>query len=124
MGPGYTVGADVGVWGISQGSYPLGLTPWVDRKIMAANEQLFVNTMSYHAPKDCGIAAWQKDALDIHELWGIQKAQINIGIGYFSFNLTGMKVVGEPTWHTLGEHCPDVGEGVCTCDGLDFAGKR
>ena len=125
MGPNYTVGADVGVWGISPGSYPLGLTPWVDKDLMAANKQLFVNTMSYHAPKDCGITPWQKDALDIHHLWGIAKRQINIGIGYYSFNLTGFeKIVGEPTWHVLGEHCPDVGEGVCKCDGLDFAGKR
>ena len=106
MGPNYTVGADVGVWGISPGSYPLGLTPWVDKDLMAANKQLFVNTMSYHAPKDCGITPWQKDALDIHHLWGIAKRQINIGIGYYSFNLTGFeKIVGEPTWHVLGEHC-------------------
>ena len=125
MGSGYTVGADVGPWGVSHGSYPLGLTPWVDKDLMALNPALFVNTMSYHAPKDCGIAPWQKDALDIHNLWGLSKSQINIGINYFSFNLSGFeKIVGEPTWHTLGEHCPNVDEGTCICDGIGFVSKN
>ena len=40
MGPGFTVGADVGSWGFTDGAYPLGSDAWVDKEIMDANENL------------------------------------------------------------------------------------
>ena len=123
LGAGYTASADVGVWGVSQGSYPLGLTPWVDAGLMQANPNLFVNTMSYHAPKSCSVAAWKKDALQMTAQWGLRKEQVNLGIGYFSFNVSGLKTTGEPTWHSLSERCPNVDEKQCACDKIGFASK-
>lgn len=127
MGGELTVSEDVGVWGVTAGSYPLEVTPWVDAEIMKRNPNLFVNSMSYHDPADCSIGAWLKDAAILHEMWGLPKSQINLGVGYFAFNLSWFpwgRVVGEPTWANLGEHCPNIGVDVCSCDGVPFAGKR
>ena len=128
MGGNYTVSEDIGVWGLSQGAYPLNLlTPWIDVAILKKNPNLFINTMSYHDPKSCSIASWKLDALTVHDLWGVPKGQMNLGIGYFTFNLTGPypgKVVGEPTWHGLSRRCPNVPETQCVCDGIPFTSKQ
>ena len=88
MGGDYTVSADLGAWGISGAwghgdTYPVGLTPWVDKDIFASNKKLFVNTMSYYWPEDCSTWSWKKDGWVTNMLWGIAKDQINIGIGYY-----------------------------------------
>ena len=75
LGDNYTVSCDVSV-------YLLPFTRWVDSDIFNRNSNLFVNTMSYHWPKDCSIFNWKYDAWVIHNEWGIQKSQIK-GIGYF-----------------------------------------
>jgi len=136
MGGNYTVGEDIGVWGFGGlfdrgDEYPFNLlTPWVDAGIIRANPNLFVNTMSYHWTHDCSIEPWRRDARVVHELWGIPKPQINIGIGFYSMNHTGVpgeppwRAHGEPTWHTLSSRCPNVPVGVCECDGIYFASKH
>lgn len=136
MGGNYTVSEDLGVWGFGAAwlegdEYPLNLlTPWVDVKIMKANPNLFVNTMSYHWTKDCDIRPWKRDAFVVNKLWGIPKAQINIGIGFYTMNHTGVPgelpwvAHGEPTWHSLSPHCPDVAEDVCECQGIYFSSKK
>jgi len=136
MGGNYTVSEDIGVWGFggldNKGAeFPLSLlTPWVDAKIIKANPNLFVNTMSYHWPSDCStIKPWKRDAFVVHELWGIPKSQINIGLGFYSKNHTGVPGElpwhshGEPTWTTLSERCPNVPENVCECEGVYFQSK-
>ena len=79
MGGNYTVSADVGAWGVAAvtgggDTFPFGLTSWVDKDIFAANQNLFVNTMSYYWPESCGIESWKKDAWVTHHLWGIAKS--------------------------------------------------
>lgn len=136
MGGNYTMSEDIGVWGFGSAwdegdEYPLNLlTPWVDVKIMKANPNLFVNTMSYHWPKDCSSKPWKRDAFVVNKLWGIPKSQINLGIGFYSDNHTGVpgekpwEYHGEPTWHSLSKICPDVPEDVCECQGVYMVSKN
>eukprot|EP00756_Hemistasia_phaeocysticola_P006742 Hpha_TRINITY_DN13980_c0_g1::TRINITY_DN13980_c0_g1_i1::g.35885::m.35885 len=136
MGDNYTVSEDIGVWGFggvvnSGDTYPLNLlTPWVDAEIIKKNPQLYVNTMSYHWPTDCSDRPWKRDAYVVNEVWGIPKSQINIGIGFYTRNHTGVpgelpwKFHGEPTWETLSKQCPDVPESTCKCDGIYFSSKQ
>ena len=86
--------------------------------------------MSGNWPKDCSIQPWKRDAWVVHELWGIPKAQINIGIGFYFYNHTGVPgerpwhFHGEPTWRSLSQLCPDVPEDVCECHGISFTSKK
>ena len=136
MGGDYTVSEDIGVWGFGSAydagdEYPLNLlTPWVDVDIIKSNPNLFVNTMSYHWRKDCSIKPWQTDAKVVHDLWGIPKSQINLGVGFYSSNHTGVPgelpwvYHGEPTWSSLSKLCPDIPEDVCECAGIPFTSKH
>ena len=136
MGEEYTVSEDIGMWGFgsvtSHGdAYPFNLlTPWVDAEIIKANPNLFVNTMSYHWRQDCSIKPWQRDATVVNEFWGIPKSQVNLGIGFYSYNHTGIPgekpwvYHGEPTWSRLSKLCPDIPEDVCECQGIPFTSKR
>lgn len=134
MGNNYTVSADVGSWGfeavVGHGdSYPFELTSWVNREIFAANKNLFVNTMSYYWPRSCGIGPWKRAAWFTHNVWGLAKDQINIGIGYYSYNITNSRKImpvpsGEPGWGTLSKRCPGLAPNVCVCEGVYFASKQ
>jgi len=106
MGPGKLMSEDVGVWGLSQGSYPLKVDPWVNVSMLNAGAIDFINTMSYHTPRDGSIAQWRQDMawFDKH---GFDRSRVNIGLPYYTFNYTdnaaspthpGEKVVNEPTW--------------------------
>lgn len=114
------MGLDVSPFG---GSYLL-TKKWVDTKIFQANPNLFVNTMSYHDPKSCSIDAWKKDAQEMEHSWGLSRKQINLGIGYFMFNHSGFKLVGEPTWGGLSKKCPNITYDTCICDGITFPSKK
>jgi len=136
MGGKYTVSEDIGVWGFGAlddagDEYPFNLlTPWVDAKIIKANPNLFVNTMSYHWTKDCSVKPWKTDSHVVNKVWGIPRSQINLGIGFYSMNHTGVphelpwKSHGEPTWHHLSQLCPNVPEDVCECHGIYFVSKK
>jgi hypothetical protein len=119
-----TVSGDVGVWGldgaIGKGSsYPLELSPWVNATKLALHPRIFVNTMSYHTPDSCSILPWQLDGLIMSEVWGIPKAQINLGIGFYSFGPGG----SEPIWLSLSQQCPGLAPSDCHCNGISFASK-
>ena len=119
------VSADLGVWGwdgaYGKGSsYPLELTPWVNASKLAAHDHLFVNTMSYHTPDDCSTALWQLDGAVMSDVWGIPRAQINLGVGFYGFNASSH---GEPTWGDAASACPDAPPDSCHCSGVAFVSK-
>ena len=122
--PGGTVSADVGVWGLDGAwgkgdSYPLALSPWVNATKVAAHPNIFVNSMSYHTPDSCSILPWQLDGLILSEVWGIPKAQINIGVGFYGWGPNGT----EPMWGALSKACPSVAPSDCHCGGVAFTSK-
>lgn len=128
---GKLVSSDVGVWGLSQGTYPALTVPWVNVSMLNAGEIDFVNTMSYHHPRAGGIAPWQGDAawFDRH---GFDRSRVNLGLPYYSFNYTnnaispthpGEKVVGEPTWATLSKLCPNAAPEANICKMVAYCGK-
>mmetsp|Transcript_21724 Transcript_21724/g.30688 ORF Transcript_21724/g.30688 Transcript_21724/m.30688 type:complete len:341 (-) Transcript_21724:29-1051(-) len=129
MGPGYEISADVGVWGLDgiwhEGdSYPFLLTPWINVELLKKTENMFINTMSYHHSKSCSITEFKIDAAFAHNIWGIPKDRINLGIGYYSFNKTNPKSIGEPSWSSLSKHCPNIAPNLCICDDVLFVGKQ
>jgi hypothetical protein len=89
-----------------------------------------VNTVSYHYPAGCGIASWKLDGFVANKLWGIPKRQINLGIGYYSYNITDSPrrvdpvIGGEPSWATLSKDCPNLSPQICVCRGINFASKQ
>ena len=90
---------------------------------MDKNQQLYINIMGYHASADCSISPWRKDGAVAHELWGLAKSQINIGVGLFFFNMSSdYTVLGEPTWGALAPRCPEISEDECVCDGIPIVG--
>ena len=118
VGGNFTVSCDVSV-------YFLPYTRWVNGTVFHNNPNLFVNTMSYHWPKDCSIFPWKLDVLAINNEWGVPKGQINIGIGYFSMNRTVQgKLVGEPLWKTLEKICPDNTYNDCKCDDIYYTSPK
>jgi hypothetical protein len=131
MGSDKLMSEDVGVWGLTQGSYPLKLTPWVNVTMLNRGDIDFINTMSYHHPREGGILPWQQDAMwfDAH---GFDRSRVNLGIGYYSFNFTnnshpfetGEVVVGEPSWETLSKLCPNVDYDQSICKDVTFVGKK
>ena len=121
MGDNYTVGADVGVFGIDRGSYPLGIEPWIDIDIFQKTPGLYVNTMSYHHNRDCSIFPWKVDYFFLTRLWNIPVDRINLGVPLFNYKFSNNgKISSEPTDHTLSERCPDLPPDVCVCDGVYF----
>jgi hypothetical protein len=127
--PGKVVSCDIGVWGLSQGSYPMELfTPWVNVSMLNAGAFDFVNTMSYHDGDGSGnIGPYSKDGFVLHELWGIDKQRVNIGVPFFYFNqTTSVKpaYTGEPCWSSLNDLCPDIPPDDNNCSGIIFPGKQ
>lgn len=131
MGDPYTVGACVGAFGVDGlnhgSSYPLGVLSWVDADMFKANPNLFVNIMGYHAPMNCSLWPWQKDAFVATEVWGLPRAQVNLGLGYFTKVLKDhdpRRVVSEHTWAYYADKCPQVAYDVCVCEGVPFVSKK
>lgn len=114
IGSDYTVSCDVSV-------YMLPFTRWVDSTIFSQNQNLFVNTMSYHWPEDCAISNWKYDAWVIHHEWGINRSQINIGIGYFYNNKTrNGTVFNTLRWKDYSDQCKNNSHAECHCNGLRY----
>lgn len=131
MGNPYTVGACVGAFGfdgLNHGSsYPLGFLSWVDVDMFHKNPNLFVNIMGYHAPMDCSIKPWIKDAVVATQIWGLNKKQVNIGLGYFTTVLkhhNPFHILSEHTWRFYSDKCPNVNYTTCICDGVPFVSKQ
>ena len=74
--------------------------------------------MSYHWSRSGNLWAWKKDMFFI-DLWGIDRSRVNIGIPYYSINK-----LKEPSWHSLSEHCQNVGYESNICDNVIFVGKE
>jgi hypothetical protein len=119
MGPPHEISMDMGVWGVTRGSYPLMFRPWVNVSMVAAGVIDYINTMSYHYPyfKD-EIFPWEKDAFILHNLWGIPKDRINLGLPYFFHD--GVK---EPLWRHLSPLCPNLGIHENHCAGVQIISK-
>ena len=47
--------------GLGQGSYPLKTTPWVNVTLFnSLGPDVFINSMSYHHPREGGILPWRQ----------------------------------------------------------------
>ena len=120
MGPPYEISMDMGVWGVTRGSYPLMFRPWVNVSMVAAGAIDYINTMSYHYPFFADdLFPWKKDAYVLHNLWGIPKERINLGLPYFFHNGT----VKEPLWRHLSPLCPNVDVHANRCAGVHVLSK-
>lgn len=115
IGDNYTVSCDVSV-------YFLPYTRWVDSYIFNSNPNLFVNSMSYYYPRDCSIDSWKKDAWVIHNEWGINKKQINIGTNIFTMykphNSKNNKFL---FWQQIVDMCPYNTDDKCICENIPYA---
>ena len=111
--------ADVSIWGYKKGLYLLGFFPWINVTMLNRGDIDYINTMSYHWAVDGDLGAWKKDAFFLHDIWGIDKKRVNIGIPYFSRNHSS-----EPCWRGLSKKCPNISAHLNECDGVVFVGKQ
>jgi len=119
MGPDKQISCDMGVWGVTQGSYPFMFKPWVNVSMVKAGAIDYINTMSYHYPFwGTEVFPWQKDAFILTELWGLPKDRINLGLPYFFHNGTR-----EPLWSELSPLCPNIAPDATHCQGVHICGK-
>ena len=124
--PNRIVSADIGVWGccdVSDG-YPLGILPWINATKFNAGAFDFVNSMSYHRPKDLSIKRWFIDALVMDKLWKFNLSNVNLGVPYFGVNESFFKIHSEPTWASYSHYCPNMPEDQNVCNGITFVGKE
>ncbi|ANS04210.1 acidic mammalian chitinase-like protein [uncultured Mediterranean phage] len=112
---GGIVAADVSIWGIKKGLYPLGVLPWVNASMLNAGVIDYINTMSYHWSEDGNLGAWKKDAFFLHEIWGMDKTRVNIGIPYYSKGAL---------WNKLEQLCSNIEPEKNVCNGTVFVGKQ
>ena len=109
------ISADIGVWGFQHGDYPLLIRPWVTKEVLNSGAVDWVDTMSYHYSKSGSILQWKKDIFWLHNLWGIDKSRINLGIGLFSHRGNS-----EPTNHAICKMCPNITANDTICENITF----
>lgn len=120
MGAPHEISMDMGVWGVTKGSYPLMFKPWINVSMVAAGAVDYINTMSYHYPYfEDEVFPWEKDAFILHNMWGIPKEKINLGLPYFFHNGTGK----EPLWRQLSPLCPNLDPAENHCAGVHIISK-
>lgn len=121
MGANKEVGCDMGVWGVTLGSYPLMFEPWVNVSMVKGGAIDYINTMSYHYPAFPGeVFPWEKDGFILTKIWGLPKDKINIGLPYFFHNGTQNEVV----WSDLSPHCPNIDPKAIVCAGIRIISKE
>ena len=129
IGTNKTVGADMGIFGVTPGSYPFMLSPWLNVSMIQKNTGIdYINIMSYHSNNNLfpwsnsseSIFPWKKDAYILTEIWGFPANKINIGIPYYSYN----KTYNEPLWCQLSEQCPNIDPNSTTCAGIHIVSKE
>lgn len=121
MGSNKEVGCDMGVWGVTRGSYPLMFEPWVNVSMVKAGAIDYINTMSYHYPAFPGeIFPWEKDAFILTKIWGLPKDKINIGLPYFFHNGTDNELL----WSDLSPLCPNIDSKSIFCSGIRIISKE
>ena len=106
--PNRIVSADIGMWGCCKDGYPLGILPWINATKFNAGAFDFVNSMSYHKPKDLSINRWLVDALVMEKFWKFNLSNVNLGIPYFGMNRSLFKIYSEPTWSSYSQYCPNI----------------
>lgn len=116
--PSKQIGANMGVWGLSQGSYPSMVRPWINANLSASID--YINMMSYHWPLGGDILPWIKDVVMYIEVWGFNPSKINIGIPYFNLNGT----YNEPLWCNLSDECPNMNSCLNICNGIIVVSKE
>jgi hypothetical protein len=120
MGGDKQISCDMGVWGVTRGSYPLMFRPWLNVSMVAAGAIDYINTMSYHYPGLVDeVFPWEKDAFILHDLWGFPKDRINIGLPYFFHNGSWQ----EPLWSNLSVLCPNIAPNATHCEGVHIISK-
>lgn len=124
--PNRIVSADIGVWGCCDltDGYPLGITPWINATKFNAGAFDFVNSMSYHHPKNLSIDRWFIDAVIMDKLWKFNLSNVNLGVPYFSVNSSFFKINSEPTWASYSHYCPNMPDEQNICNGITFVGKE
>jgi len=120
MGGTRQISCDMGVWGVTMGSYPFMFKPWVNVSMVINGDIDYINTMSYHYPAlPDEVFPWEKDGFILTKLWGIPKERINIGLPYFFHNGTDR----EPLWSQLSTLCPNIAPNATHCAGVHICGK-
>jgi hypothetical protein len=121
MGQDKQISCDMGVWGVTRGSYPLMFKPWVNVSMVKAGAIDYINTMSYHYPVfGSELFPWEKDAFILHNLWQIPKDRINIGVPYFFHNGS----YEEPLWSQLSPLCKNIDPNANECAGIRIISKN
>lgn len=126
VGPIRTVGIDMGIWGITRGSFPLMIEPWIDVEMLKENAFDYVNIMSYHSNDnlfnhtDDTILPWIKDTYILTQLWNMPADKINLGIPYYSFN----KTYNEVSWCQISNLCPNIDLNATECTGIRIVSKK
>lgn len=80
--PNKTVSCDIGVEGFNGPTFPLDIFPWINVKMLNNGDIDYINLMSYHWSKN-DIKPWERDVYIFHNIWGIDKNRINLGIGIY-----------------------------------------
>lgn len=125
------VGANLGVLGpgvlTDKISYPLEILPWVNVSMVNAGMIDYINTMSYHLIDNTvpwlhnspNIRPWINDAYVYQTLWGFSPSRVNLGIGYYSYNMS----YGSLNWCQLAEMCPNQSYASSYCQGFRYVSK-
>jgi hypothetical protein len=122
--PNKTVGACMGVYGMSEGSFPLMTTPWLDPDMVNNGAIDYINMMSYHWPNSGDITPWDYDIYYYVEKWGFNPAMLNLGVPYFNLNGSLSRGGNEPLWRDLSDKCPNMDPTLSFCDGITVVNKE
>ena len=118
---------DVGTWQPCLDyncGYIFGILPWINVTKFNNGAFDFINTMSYHWNKEGKIYNWVWDYYFFSNIWGFNMSKVNLGIPYFSMNLDGYKILGEPSWNSLSKSCPNSSPQNNTCKNITYVGKQ
>jgi hypothetical protein len=118
IGTNKQVGCDMGIWGVSRGSYPFMFNPWINVSMTNNGAIDYINIMSYHSFGN--IFSWEKDGFVLTKIWKLNSNKINLGIPYFFYN----KTFNEPLWCQLSEYCPNIDPNNTTCSGIHIVSKE
>jgi len=123
LGPTKEIGACVGVYGLTEGSFPLMERSWIDAAMVNSGGIDYLNLMSYHWPILNDIEPWIQDAFMYTKIWGFNSSKINIGIPYFNLNGT-FGQYNEPLWCNLSDDCPNINPSQNVCNDITIVSKQ
>jgi len=131
LGPGMLLNVDMGVFGVTLGSFPLMFNSWLNASMVRNGAVDYINTMSYHLNSNIipiwdqystSILPWEKDFNVLTVLWDLPAEKINLGIPFYSFN----KTTSEPAWCLLSAlpSCQNIDPQLNKCQDIRFVGKQ